>query len=420
MDKLTDLSFNPKPPTLMLIDINSCFATIEQQANPQLRGHPVAVAAYDTPSGCILAASYEAKRLGVKTGMRVKEGKLLAPNLTVLTPDPQKYRDVHLKLRAVLNKFSDVVIPKSIDEFIVNLEGCPSFKKGMRNVAAEIKELIKKDVGDWITVSIGIGPNIFLAKTAAGLKKPDGLEEIVVNNFEAVYSSLEITGLHGIKQRNAARLATQNIYTVTDFYKASSATLERAFGSITGYYWYLRLRGWEIDDVEWGRRSYGNSYAIPDRLSKNEDLAPILYKLVEKTARRLRKAGYKAKGVHVSINYRDGSHWHHGHITGKTLFDPRDVFKEAYRIMCHSPYAGKTVAILAESVFDIFDNDTTQLDLFDDIGRKEKLYSAVDEITDKWGEFVITPARMLSAKKHVHDRIAFGGIKELEEFTLQD
>ncbi|KKS07701.1 MAG: DNA-directed DNA polymerase, partial [candidate division WWE3 bacterium GW2011_GWE1_41_27] len=94
MDKLTDLSFNPKPPTLMLIDINSCFATIEQQANPQLRGHPVAVAAYDTPSGCILAASYEAKKLGVKTGMRVKEGKLLAPNLTVLTPDPQKYRDV--------------------------------------------------------------------------------------------------------------------------------------------------------------------------------------------------------------------------------------------------------------------------------------------------------------------------------------
>ncbi|KKS61020.1 MAG: Nucleotidyltransferase/DNA polymerase involved in DNA repair [candidate division WWE3 bacterium GW2011_GWB1_42_41] len=142
--------------------------------------------------------------------------------------------------------------------------------------------------------------------------------------------------------------------------------------------------------------------------------------LFEKTARRLRKAGYKAKGVHVSINYRDGTYWHHGHITGKTLFDPRDIFKEAYRIMCRSPYAGKVVAILAESVFDIFDNDTTQLDLFEDIERKEKLYSAVDEITDKWGEFVITPARMLCAKKHVHDRIAFGGIKELEEFTLQD
>ncbi len=88
--------------------------------------------------------------------------------------------------------------------------------------------------------------------------------------------------------------------------------------------------------------------------------------------------------------------------------------------MCRSPYSGKQVAILAESVFDIFKNGTTQLDLFDDIERKEKLYSAVDAITDKWGDFVITPARMLAAKKHVHDRIAFGGIKELEEFTLQD
>ena len=420
MDKLTNLSFNPKPPTLMLVDINSCFATIEQQANPQLRGRPVAVAAYDTPSGCVLAASYEAKALGVKTGMRVREGKFLAPGLTVLTPDPRKYRDVHLKLRTVLSKFSSVVIPKSIDEFMVNLEGCPSFKKGIKNVGVEIKELIKKDVGDWITVSIGMGPNIFLAKTAAGLKKPDGLEEINISNFESVYSSLEITGLHGIKRANATRLATQNIYTVTDFYKASCATLERAFGSITGYYWYLRLRGWEIDDVAWGRRGYGNSYAIPDRLTKNEDLAPILYKLVEKTARRLRKAGYKARGVHVAITYRDGTYWHHGHTTGKTLFDPRDVFKEAYRIMCRSPYSGKPVAIIAESLFDIFDNDTTQLDLFDDVGRKEKLYSAVDEIIDKWGESVITPARMLCAKKHVHDRIAFGGIKELEEFTLQD
>lgn len=418
MDKLTNLPFNPKPPTVMLVDINSCFATVEQQANPQLRGKPVAVAAYDTPSGCILAASYEAKAFGVKTGLRVKEGRLLCPNLIVLTPDPQKYRDVHLKLRTVLNKYSDTVVPKSIDEFIVNLEGCPSFKKGMKNVALEIKEDIRKNVGDWITVSIGIGPNIFLAKTAAGLKKPDGLEEINALDFESVYSRLEITGLHGIKQRNAARLASQNIYTVLDFYRASSATLERAFSSIVGYYWYLRLRGWEIDDVEWGRHSYGNSYAVPDRLKRNEDLAPILYKLVEKTARRLRRAGYKARGVHVSLNYRDGTYWHHGHLTDKVLFDSRDIFKETHRIMCRSPYLGKEVAIIAESLFDIFSEGLTQLDLFDDISKKEKLYSAVDEIIDRWGEFVITPARVLCAKKHVHDRIAFGGVKELEEFTL--
>lgn len=420
MKKLTDLPFNPKPPTLLLVDINSCFATIEQQANPLLRGKPVAVAAYATPSGCILAASYEAKRMGVKTGMRVKDGKLLCPDLKVLTPDPQKYRDAHLKLRTVLSRYSNTVIPKSIDEFVVELEGCPCLKSGIINVCLDIKDNIKKHVGDWVTVSIGIGPNIFLAKTAAGLKKPDGLEEINASNFESVYSKLEITNLHGIKHRNAARLASQNIYTVLDFYNAPSAVLERAFGGIVGYYWYLRLRGWEIDDVEWGRRSYGNSYAIPDRLKKEEDLAPILYKLVDKTAFRLRKAGYKARGVHVSLSYRDGSYWHHGCSSGKTLFDPRDIFKECYKIMCRSPYSGKEVSVIAESVFDIFKEGSSQLDLFEDIEKKERLYSAVDKILTRWGDFVITPARILSAKKHVHDRIAFGGIKELEEFTLQN
>src|SRR5690242_1901863 len=108
------MNFNPSPSYFMHIDINSCFATIEQQANPLLRNKPVAVGAYVTSSGCILAASYEAKRLGVKTGMRVKEGKMLCPNLIVVSPDPAKYRFVHLKLRKILKRYTDNVVPKSI------------------------------------------------------------------------------------------------------------------------------------------------------------------------------------------------------------------------------------------------------------------------------------------------------------------
>lgn len=400
----------------MLLDINSCFATIEQQANPLLRGKPVAVAAYNTPSGCVLAASYEAKYLGVKTGMRVKDAKLLCPAIIVLTPDPPKYRDVHLKMRALLNKYSSVVIPKSIDEFIVEFEGCPALRQGIKNVAQEIKLKIKETIGDWITVSIGIGPNRYLAKTASELKKPDGLEEINISNYAGVFSQMELTDLKGIKSHNAARLASCGIYSVTDFYNASVSQLERAFSSINGYYWYLRLHGWEADAVEWGRHSYGNSYAIPDRLSRTEDLAPILYKLVEKTARRLRSAGYKARGIHVSINYRDGTYWHHGHLTEKVMFDSREIFKECYRILEKSIYKGKEVRVLAESVFDLVRGDTVQLELFESASRKEKLWEALDTITDRWGDFIITPAQVLKAKKHVHDRIAFGGAKDLDGF----
>ncbi|MEK7470692.1 MAG: DNA polymerase IV, partial [Patescibacteria group bacterium] len=102
----------------MHIDLNSCFATIEQQANPFLRGKPIAVGAYTTPNGCILAASVEAKRLGIKTGMRVKDGKVLYPKLIVLPSDPNKYRDVHLKLRKIISEYTNDFSPKSIDEFV--------------------------------------------------------------------------------------------------------------------------------------------------------------------------------------------------------------------------------------------------------------------------------------------------------------
>ena len=409
-----NLPFNPKPATIMLMDINSCFATIEQQANPLLRGKPVAVAAYNTPNGCILAASYDAKRLGVKTGMHVKEGKLLCPNLTVLTPDPQKYRDVHLKLKALLQTYSSVVIPKSIDEFIIDLEGFPSLSRGITNVALEIKQRIKKEVGDYITVSIGIGPNRYLAKVASGLQKPDGLVEIHKDNYLQIFSGMELMDLCGIKRHNAARLGAYNIYSVMDFYNADAVALQQAFQSIVGYHWYLRLHGWEIDDVEFGRHSYGNSYALPKPFSKMEDLAPIMYKLVDKTARRLRKASYKTKGIHVSVTYRDGSFWHHGHVVGKALFDSRDIYKEVFRILCKSPYKGKPVALLAESCFDLVKSDCAQMDMFEDVEKKERLNDALDNINDKFGEFVITPGRLIDAVKYVQDRISFGGVKDLE------
>lgn len=412
MEKLTELPFNPKPPTIMHIDINSCFATIEQQANPSLRGKPIAVAAYDTPFGCILAASVEAKRLGIKTGMRVKDGKLLYPKLIVLTPDPPKYRDVHLKIRSILRTYTDKVEPRSIDEFVMDLEGCPAFEIGMFNIAKEIKERIKNEIGEWITISIGIAPNRFLAKTASNLKKPDGLEEINSKNHLEVFSKLKLTELCGIKRRTALRLATADIFSVLDFYNADVQRLKQAFQSVCGYYWHLRLHGWEMDDISFERKSFGNSFALPKPFKSLEELAPILYKLVEKTSQRLRENNFKARGVHVAVNYKDGSFWHHGEITKKELFDSRDIFKEAFRILSHSPYK-KPVGILAESCFRLIPYGISQLELFEDINRKKRLVEALDDINSRWGDFVITPAKLLTAKEYVHDRIAFGGVKEL-------
>ena len=413
----TNLEFNPKPSTTMHIDLNSCFATVEQQANPLLRGKPIVVAAYISPSGCILAPSIEAKEHGIKTGMRVKDGKLLYPSLIVLPTDPEKYRNVHVSLRKILRDYTNDFTPKSIDEFVLNFEGYPILaRNNMHQIAKEIKQRIKSEIGEWLTVSVGIAPNRFLAKQASNLRKPDGLDEINKGNYLEIYSKMAITDLSGIKTRNAARLAYAGIHSVIDFYKADIRTLKAAFSSINGYYWYLRLRGWEIDNFEFGRKSYGNSYALPKPLITPEELSPILSKLVSKTGRRLRSANYKARGIHVSIVYRDWSFWHKGISFPGVLFDSRDIYQKAFKIMCSAPDK-KPVRELAVSCFNLLKSDFSQLELFEDVIKKEKLVKAIDSVNEYWGDFVITPARMINAKGAVPDRIAFGGVKELEEFV---
>lgn len=421
---MENLFFNPKSSTILHIDLNSCFATIEQQANPLLRGKPIAVAAYDTPNGCILAASIEAKRYGVKTGMRVREGKLVCPGLIVMKPDPWKYRNVHLRLRRLLSDYTYDLMPKSIDEFVLNFKNFikdvpyPCKEHPLKIVAQEIKMRIKEEIGEWLTVSIGISTNRFLAKLASNLHKPDGLDEINKNNFLEVYSRLKLTDLPYIKTRNAFRLNSMGIYTVQNFYNAPLWKLKAAFQSINGYYWYERLRGWEVDGGIFGRRSYGNSYALPRPLTSPEELSPILTKLVTKTGARLRNAGYKAKGVHIAVSFRDGSFWHKGVGFEKELFDSRDIYKKAFRILYECPYR-KPVRELAVSVFNLMDRKDLQLELFEDTEERERLTVSMDKVNTRWGDFVVTPARMYLAKNAVPDRIAFGGVRELEEFTLQ-
>lgn len=409
------MDFNSAPSTIMHIDLNSCFASVEQQANPLLRGRPVAVAAYTTPNGCILAASVEAKRFGVKTGLRVGEGKSLCPNLIILSPDPPKYRFIHLRLRHLLLEYTNDIVPKSIDEFVLNFKNYPGITNGLFKTGREIKQKIKLTIGDWLTVSIGIGPNRFLAKLASNLKKPDGLEEINHINFETVYSRLELPDLCGINTALTARLHAGGIYTVTDFYRADILKLKSIFHSINGYYWYLRLRGWEIDAIDFGRKSFGNMYSLPKHYQDIKDLSPILHKLVEKTSFRLRSAGYQARGVFLGVLYTNHSFYHHHRLCRYHLFNSADIYCQAFKILSRSPYH-QPVANLAISCFDLIKNNSIQLDLFNRISRSLNLSRATDSINRRYGHFVISPASMINTGDLVPDRIGFGNIGDLTEF----
>lgn len=412
------MEFNSTPSYIMHIDLNSCFASIEQQANPFLRGKPVAVAAFPTPGGCILAASVEAKKLGIKTGMRVRDGRTIYPKLIVLSPDPWKYRNVHLKLRKLISDYTNDFSPKSIDEFVLNLKDYPVLKTGSSwAVAQEIKQRIKKEVGDWLTVSIGIAPNRYLAKVAAGLHKPDGFDEINASNFLDIYSKLKLTDLTGIKERNTARLNSVGIYSVLDFYQAPIWKLKAAFHSINGLYWHTRLSGYEVDNVEFARHSFGNSVAIGANLSKIEELSPILARLTEKMCSRLRAAGYGASGVHLMLIFKNGLLWHKGRLLSQPHFDSKDFYKAAFRLLIEAD--PKTPVLnIAVSCFELTRNGTLQLDLFENIDKKHDLVEAIDAVNEKWGDFTLASAKSFGGAKVVLDRIAFGGVKELEEQTL--
>jgi len=338
-------------------------------------------------------------------GMRVGMGKTIYPNLVVVEPDPDKYRAVHKQLEKILEGYDPDPLAKSIDEFVLK----PVMGYELRVVGKEIQDRLKEEIGEWMRASVGISTNKWLAKMAASQVKPDGLTLIDKNNFWEYYQKWKLTDLTGIKNANMGRLNRLGIFTMTDFYQADVMKLKAAFEAITGYYWYLRLRGLEPDQEEWGRKSFGNSFALPKPLAEFSQLAPILIKLTEKMAFRMRESGYATRGIHVGILYRDGGFWHKGKKLAEQCFDSRDLYRRAAKLLQGS-FLGKAVHTMSVSCFDLVKKQNTQLSLLDDRVKAEKFIQAVDEVNERWGNFVLSPARMLGIETYVKDRIGFGNI----------
>jgi DNA polymerase IV len=406
-----NLPLNKNNPTIMHIDLNSCFATVEQQAYPNLRGKPIAIAAYVSPGGCVIAPSIEAKRFGVKVGMTVRDAKLLCRDIIIRDPDPVMVRTVHDKFKKLLSTYSPSVLPRSIDEFVIDFDHTPALTRGLINLGVEIKQEIRKRIGSWLSCNIGIGTNFFLAKLASNLHKPDGLDIITHENLKHIYATRTLIDLCGINTRYQARLHACGIFTPLEFLDASVDVLQKqVFQSINGYYWYLRLRGWEIDAVLFGRKSFGQSYALKEQTADPKKITPLLMKLCEKMGRRLRRDEYQARGIHISCIYTDGTYWHKGCKMHMPMYTTADLFKNALWVYNQQPDV-KTIRNLAVSCFDLEKTHPQQMDLFDSNTTKNRnLTDALDTINNKYGEYVITPALMMGLGDVIIDRVAFGGL----------
>lgn len=410
-----DLKLNDTNPQIMHIDLNSCYAIIEQQANPLLRHKPVGVAAYNSPGGFIIASSYEAKRLGIKL-MRVREAQAISRDIIILTPDPEKYFDAHRRFRRVLERYTNNVTPKSVDEFIVDFRSSPALRQGrsLISIGHDIKRDIARELGEYVTVNIGIAPNRFLAKVAAGLDKPDGMDTITASDIYSVYGQLDLVDLPGINRRFQARLNLAGIYTPLDFLQAPMYKLKKeVFKSVLGYYWFLRLRGYEVDSAVFKTRSFGNDYAVGDKTSDPDKICRLIMKLSEKTGRRLRKHDYQAWGVSLWMSFENGTAWGRSRRSKAPIYSTQEIYLQMMRLFSQAIIPARLIHIHI-AVFDVAPATPIQMELFDGTRLDTKsLARASDIINNRYGEFTLIPAAMAGMQDIIIKRVPFGSVRDL-------
>ncbi len=410
-------------PTVLFVDMNSFFASCEQQDNYWLRGRPVGVCVYTGRNGCIIAPSVEAKLRGVKTGMRLDQAIVLCPDLVPIQTHPDRYREYHVKIIDVLRTFSDDVVPKSIDEAVVDLTNYQLVYKDMQQTGLAIKQAIRQKVGDWLRCSIGIAPNVFLAKLASGIQKPDGLTIITPDTIDDVLRTLVLTDLPGIGHRMAERLQTGGIYTPLSLRYAKPEYLRAVCKSIIGWHWHLRLNfGGEVDlESNANNKSMSAMRTISEeQRSTPERLDELLQLLCLTLERRMVRQGVFCQDMSFSCRYQNGKTYNYE----ARFSEPKQDGPELYQIIrermekfqiAHQcePVLNEFLRSMCVAVFRFIPAEVVPLSIFGDEGRKGKFRQTLYDLKAKFGVDKLIRATELRDNPAYRDVIGFGNIKDL-------
>jgi DNA polymerase-4 len=293
----------------LFVDFNSYFASVEQQEQPALRGRPVVVVPVMTDSTCCIAASYEAKHFGIKTGTQVGEARKACPGLLVIEARPGLYIEYHHKLIAVVDSCLPVSQVLSIDEMCCALRGPWCDPVRALATAREIKVRIANTVGTFLRCSIGIAPNPFLAKTASDMEKPDGLVLLEEKHLPQRLFPLELRDFCGIGSAMEARLHRCGIFTAVQLCLAPKETLHRAWNGIEGDRMHALLRGEELERPPTQRCTVGHSHVLEPKYRTRTMAEAVLHRLLQKATVRLRTLGYLAAGLVVHIKFLGNKVW---------------------------------------------------------------------------------------------------------------
>jgi DNA polymerase-4 len=343
----------------------------------------------------------------------------MCPDIEIKTPDPEKYRFINMQLTKLLLRHTPHVQVQSIDEMIVRMDNTP-YATGIPNteilpamitLGKTIKKRIAEEIGDCITVSIGIAPNAFLAKTASNLEKPDGLKAITKENIHTVLAGLQLTDLCGIKRGNATRLLLAGITTPLAMYETTCGQLERAFRSVNGRYWWMWLHGYEMGSLyaehSDAQKSYGQSCALTRQVDPTDAYTrQVLYQLVAKMGIRLRKDACRAQGIMAGCAYTDRTYWQKRTKLQHPVYATEDLFSYVCCLLEKAPK--KRIHTVCVGVYDVVPDLYVQMTLDDREIQKRARTVAIDHIAERFGPNSITTALAMQAEQKILDRIAFG------------
>lgn len=410
---------------IMYVDMNSYFASCEQQLQPRLRGKAIGVCPYNGPNAVVIAASKEAKKFGIKTGMNSGECKLLCPEFEMVPTRPYLYRRIHVQIMNILRSYcGEDVVPKSIDEAVINLTHYTYVYKNLLHLARNIKKDIYNEIGEFITCSIGIAANVFYAKLATELQKPDGLIYITPENVDAYIGKMQLTDIPGIARASEKRLHKAGIYTTIDLRNASEFLLRKIFGGVVGNYWYYRLHFKEVDlySSPYKRMSAMRSLSAKTRASYGS-LHAMLISLCTWLEQRLVKQDVFCRDLSFYADYYSAPAWK---INIRLVQPTQDAIEMLHQVKYKMKEYEKLqpLKVLRNDIMSMgvivggfVPADTLQYSLFDNRLQKDRLRKTMYNIKDLYGKNMVRKASETIDAGQMKDAIGFGSVKDLYQYN---
>jgi len=413
---------NPSPLKWLFLDLNSYFASVEQQDRPALRGKPVAVVPMMTDSTCAIAASYEAKAFGITTGTMIYEAKKMCPELICVKARHEVYVDYHHRIFQELQNHLPITMVCSIDEVACQLLGAERKPENVTKLAHQIKKGLWEHVGPAINCSIGVASNRFLTKTASNMQKPDGLVLLQEHDLPQALFALQLTDLTGINVNMLRRLNRGGVTSVEEFYHLAPKQARAIWGSVGGERFWYHLHGHDIEEGKTQKRVVGHSRVLEPASRAPDNAYTVIRQLTIKAASRLRRYELYAAALELKIRLVNGEKWVRSYRIepSQTNADFLDILKELWHAMI-AEMNNVHLKQVAVTLHNLRAEDTITLDLFSSkhtqTNKKQDkaLSDAMDTINQRYGSSTVQLGTL--DKEKVGTKIAFTRIPEKEEFS---